>query len=66
MQIDKGMALGISFPEIGHYDRALALELLGRYSEAYAAYRKALEIQPGFTLASERLKDFIVITGHPG
>lgn len=61
-QIDKGMQLGASFPHIGYYDRALALELLGRYKEAYTDYKKALEIEPDFTLASERLKDFTVTT----
>lgn len=59
-QIDKGMQLGASFPHIGYYDRALALELLGRYQEAYHDYKKALEIEPSFSLASERLKDFVV------
>jgi tetratricopeptide (TPR) repeat protein len=61
-KIDKGMALGASFPHIGYYDRALALELMGRYKEAYYDYKKALELEPGFTLASERLKDFTVTT----
>jgi tetratricopeptide (TPR) repeat protein len=61
-QIDKGMALGASFPAIGYYDRALALELLGRYQEAYRDYKKALEIEPNLTLASDRLKDFTVTT----
>jgi tetratricopeptide (TPR) repeat protein len=32
VQVNKGLALGVSFPEIGYYNRALALELLGRYS----------------------------------
>ncbi len=61
-RINKGMELGASFPHIGYYDRALALELLGRYKEAYYDYKKALEIEPGFTLASDRLKDFVVTT----
>jgi len=61
-QIDKGMALGASFPHVAYYDRALALELLGRYKEAYADYKKALEIEPNFSMASERLKDFTVTT----
>jgi len=60
VQIDKGMALGASFPHFGYYDRGLALELLGRYKEAYYDYKKALGLEPGFTLASERLKDFTV------
>jgi len=62
VQINKGMALGPSFPHIGYYDRALALEFLGRYREAYFDYKKALEIEPNFILASERLKDFVVTT----
>jgi tetratricopeptide (TPR) repeat protein len=69
VQINKGIALGASFPQIGYYDRALALELLGRYKEAYHDYKKALEIEPNFSLASERLKDFVVTTipaNHPG
>lgn len=69
VQINKGMALGASLPHVGYYDRALALELLGRYKEAYSDYKKALEIEPGFTLASDRLKDFTVTTapaGNPG
>ncbi len=64
-QIDKGLALGMSFPQIGYYNRAMAWDYLGRYREAYADYRKALEYDPSFTLASERLKDFIV-TRAPG
>jgi len=68
VQINKGMTLGASFPQFGYYDRALALELLGRYKEAYYDYKKALEIEPNFTLASERLKDFTVTTvpARPG
>lgn len=59
-QINKGLELGMSFPQIGYYDRALAYDYLGRYKEAYADYKKTLEYDPGFKLASERLKDFIV------
>jgi tetratricopeptide (TPR) repeat protein len=68
VQINKGMTLGASLPHIGYYDRALALELLGRYKEAYYDYKKALELEPNFTLASERLKDFTVTTApaRPG
>ena len=60
VQIDKGLELGMSFPAIGYYDRALAWDYLGRYKEAYLDYRKALEHDPSFKLASDRLKDFIV------
>ncbi|MEY4967032.1 MAG: hypothetical protein RL274_2615 [Pseudomonadota bacterium] len=64
-QINKGLALGMSFPVIGYYDRALAYDYLGRYKEAYLDYQKALEHDPSFKLASDRLKDFIV-TRTPG
>jgi len=60
VQINKGLALEVSFPEIGYYNRALALELLGRHREAYYDYRKALELEPTFTPASERLANFVV------
>lgn len=59
-QINKGLELGVSFPQIGYYDRALAYDYLGQYKEAYADYKRTLEYDPGFKLASERLKAFIV------
>lgn len=58
--INKGIELGMSFPHIGYYDRAVAYQLLGKYKEAYFDYKKVLEIDPNFTQASERLKDFVV------
>src|SRR6185437_11216598 len=57
---NKGIELGVSFPHIGYYDRAVAYQLLGRYKEAYYDYKKVLEIEPNFTQASDRLKDFVV------
>ena len=64
-RINKGMELGASFPHIGYYDRALALELLGRYKEAYYDYKKVLELEPRFAMAEERLKDFVVTRVPP-
>jgi tetratricopeptide (TPR) repeat protein len=58
--INKGLELGVSFPHIGYYDRAVAYQLLGRFKEAYYDYKKTLELEPNFTQASERLKDFTV------
>jgi tetratricopeptide (TPR) repeat protein len=60
VQINKGMERGASFPQVAYYDRALALEQLGRYQEAYSDYKKALEIEPNFPQASEQLKRFVV------
>jgi tetratricopeptide (TPR) repeat protein len=59
-QINKGMDLGMGFPHIGYYDRAVAEQMLGRYKEAYYDYKKVLELEPNFKMASERLKDFTV------
>jgi tetratricopeptide (TPR) repeat protein len=58
--INKGIELGVSFPHIGYYDRAVAYQMMGKYKEAYYDYKKVLELEPTFTQASERLKDFIV------
>ena len=59
-QINTGINLGMSFPHIGYYDRAVAEQMLGRYKEAYYDYKKVLELEPNFIMASERLKDFVV------
>ena len=60
-QINKGIDLGMAFLHIGYYNRAVAEQILGRYKEAYYDYKKVLEIEPNFPMASERLKDFTVI-----
>ena len=59
--INKGIELGVSFPQIGYYDRAVAYQIMGRYKEAYFDYKKVLELDPNFKQASERLKDFTVV-----
>ena len=59
-QINKGIDLGMAFAHIGYYDRAVAEQLLGRFKEAYYDYKKVLELEPNFKMASERLKDFTV------
>jgi tetratricopeptide (TPR) repeat protein len=60
LSINKGIELGVSFPHIGYYDRAVAYQMMGKYKEAYFDYKKVLEIEPNFAQASERLKDFVV------
>lgn len=60
VQINKGIDLGMAFVYIGYYNRAVAEQLLGRFKEAYYDYKKVLEIEPNFKMASERLKDFTV------
>ena len=61
-EINKGLDLGMSFPHIGYYDRAIAEEMMGSYKEAYYDFKKVLEIEPNYGPATERLKDFIVTT----
>jgi tetratricopeptide (TPR) repeat protein len=61
VQINKGLDLGMAFPHIGYYDRAVAEQMLGLYKEAYYDYKKVLELEPNFVMASERLKDFTVV-----
>lgn len=60
VQINKGIELGVAYAHIGYYDRAVALQMLGRFKEAYYDYKKVLELEPNFKMASERLKDFTV------
>ena len=60
-EINEGIGLGMAFPHIGYYNRAVAEELLGRYRDAYYDYMHVLELEPGFSAARERLKMFRVI-----
>jgi tetratricopeptide (TPR) repeat protein len=59
--ISRGIALGPSFLYAAYYDRALALQRLGRDQEAYDDLRKALALEPNFAQASEALKLFTVV-----
>ena len=66
-QINKGIALGVSFPHIGYYDRAIAEEMSGHIKEAYYDFKKVLELEPNYAPAIERMKDFVVTrTPAPG
>jgi len=58
--INQGIDLGLNHPYLGYYDRALAEEVMGRYPDAYRDYKHALELEPGFTQASDKLKTFIL------
>lgn len=59
--IDKGISLGTNRPQIAYYDRGIADEALGNIRAAYADYKKAAEIQPDFTLATQQLARFRVV-----
>ena len=60
VDINKGIALGQTYEQIGYYNRGVAEFFLGQITESYHDYKKALEIAPDFTLASEQLKNFVV------
>ena len=63
---DKGITLGANRPEIAYYDRAIVDEALGNIRAAYQDYKKAAEIQPDFTLATEQLARFRVVRKSDG
>lgn len=58
--INKGMGLGLSYEHVGYYNRGVAEFYLGKITESYYDYKKALEIEPNFTPAAEQLKNFVV------
>lgn len=64
--IDKGLSLGANRPYIAYYDRAIADEALGNIRDAYEDYKKAVEIEPGFTLATQQLARFRVVNKADG
>jgi tetratricopeptide (TPR) repeat protein len=61
VDIDKGISLGANRLQIAYYDRALVQEALGNILGAYQDYKKAVELQPDFTLAQEQLARFRVV-----
>ena len=60
--INKGMALGLNYPHVGYFNRGVVEEIKEQFKEAYLDYKHALELEPSFSPASERLKFFTVIT----
>ncbi len=56
--INHGIELGVSYPFVGYYNRAVAEQLTGKYKEAYLDYKKTIELEPAFTPAADRLKDY--------
>jgi len=59
--IDKGISLGANRLQIAYYDRGIVDEALGNIRAAYEDYKKATEIKPDFTLATEQLARFRVV-----
>jgi len=64
--LNKGIDLGSHRPQNAYYDRAIIDEHDGDLKAAYHDYKKALEIQPNFTLAAEELKRFRVVHSNGG
>lgn len=62
--INRGLELGAKRPHIAYYDRAIAYEALGNVRGAYQDYKKAVELEPDFTLAIEQLQRFKVVRKH--
>jgi tetratricopeptide (TPR) repeat protein len=63
--INKGIALNANRLEIAYYDRAVVNEALGNVRDAYADYKKAVELQPSFQLANDQLVRFKVVRRRP-
>ena len=59
--IDKGIELGTSLPQIAYYDRAVALINLQRFTEAYYDLKKSEAADPSFAPTQAVLKDFTVV-----
>lgn len=63
--INKGISLNANRLEIAYYDRAVVDEALGNVREAYADYKKAVELEPNFQLANDQLMRFKVVRRRP-
>jgi tetratricopeptide (TPR) repeat protein len=59
--IEKGIALGTSLPQVAYYDRGVAEMQLNRNTEAYLDFKRALAADPNFQAATEALNDFVVV-----
>ena len=60
VSLDKSIKVGLDKVHLAYYNRGLAREKLNDARGAWEDYRKALELDPTFTLAAEELKRFSV------
>jgi tetratricopeptide (TPR) repeat protein len=58
--VNHGIDLGPTYLFAGYYNRAVAEQLSGNITQAYYDYQKTLQLEPKFSPAAERLKDFVV------
>jgi tetratricopeptide (TPR) repeat protein len=63
--LDKGISLGANRLQIAYYDRAIVDEALGKIRAAYEDYKRAVDIQPDFALATAQLARFRVVRHQP-
>jgi tetratricopeptide (TPR) repeat protein len=63
--LNKAINLGLDKVHLAYYNRGLTKEKLNDARGAYEDYKKALEIDPTFTLAADSLKRFTVVGGGP-
>jgi tetratricopeptide (TPR) repeat protein len=56
--IERGIALGPSMPEIGYYDLGVVEQALGHYDRAHAQFQQALILAPYFQPAIHALENF--------
>jgi tetratricopeptide (TPR) repeat protein len=63
--VNRSIELGLTHPYMGYYNRAVVEQLSGKFKDAYLDYQKALQMEPDFMLAAERLKDFVATRPGP-
>ena len=59
-ELDLAINRGLDKVHLAYYNRGLAKEKINDARGAYLDYRKALELDPTFTLASEQLERFLI------
>ena len=59
-ELDLAITRGLDKVHLAYYNRGLAKEKINDARGAYLDYRKALEIDPTFTLANEQLQRFLI------
>jgi Tfp pilus assembly protein PilF len=60
-EIQHGMALGPTMPQVGYYDLGVAQQIMGQIPQAYDSYRRSLAADPNFAPAANALKNFRVV-----
>ena len=60
VDLNKAITLGLDKVHLAYYNRGLTKEKLNDVRGAYEDYKKALELNPTFTLAADQLKRFTV------